>query len=202
MRSPAPPPRRTPAGAITTGGIGCHPVNLSSTIGRYAVPVCWSMRSWDCSRPRKIAGARFPRSHGPSEARVDHAKVNLWLTQARAEPHRPRGISLVNTGSRKAALVARRSIVRYRSLAPQRAGHARHDRGGWRPRPRPCQCPARYQVAFHLIEQPMLGIWCSGPRPVSATWTMASYSSRIAFGTGVVFDASSRPRYCSCRSLL
>ena len=41
-----------------------------------------------------------------------------------------------------------------------------------------------------MIEQPIEGICCSGPRPVSATWTMASQSSRIAPGTGLVFDES------------
>src|SRR5262249_12992357 len=51
--------------------------------------------------------------------------------------------------------------------------------------------------SFHLIEHPIGGIGFAGPWPVSATCFIASKRSRRALGTGVVRDASSRPRYCS-----
>lgn len=55
----------------------------------------------------------------------------------------------------------------------------------------------------HLIEQPMLGTCCAGPRPVSATSTMASNNSRSSsLVAGARPLASRRPRYCNPRSLL
>ena len=64
-------------------------------------------------------------------------------------------------------------------------------------------CDAQAASVFHLIEQPMLGIWSSGPRPVSATSFMASNRSRLTSPSAVSLRlASRRPRYCSLRSLL
>ena len=58
--------------------------------------------------------------------------------------------------------------------------------------------------SFHLIEHPIEGICSAGPWPVSATCFIASKRSRWAFATGVMRDASSRPRYCnsSCELVL
>lgn len=56
--------------------------------------------------------------------------------------------------------------------------------------------------SFHLMEQPMLGTWFSGPLPVSATCFMASNRSRLAPSTASLRLSSSRPRYCSCKSAL
>ena len=74
----------SPAG-LTRGSIGCsgqaqcRPVNLSFTIGLYGVPARWSMRSWEPGRPGANRRQGFPRSHGPSEGRVDGKRVNLRL---------------------------------------------------------------------------------------------------------------------------
>ena len=50
---------------------------------------------------------------------------------------------------------------------------------------------------LHLIEHPMDGSCSFGPWPVSVTCFIASNKSRRAFATGVMREASSRPRYCS-----
>src|SRR5215217_584750 len=51
------------------------------------------------------------------------------------------------------------------------------------------------QAAFHLIEQPIEGIWSCGPRPVCATSLIASTRSRRSLSAALSLRAaSSRPR--------
>ena len=59
------------------------------------------------------------------------------------------------------------------------------------------RAPKELSQCLHLIEQPMDGSCSLGPPPVSATSFIASNRSRRAFGTGVMREASSRPRYCN-----
>ena len=55
----------------------------------------------------------------------------------------------------------------------------------------------------HLIEQPMLEICSAGPLPVLATCDIALNRSRLTSAAAVSLRlASSRPRYCNCRSAL
>ena len=66
------------------------------------------------------------------------------------------------------------------------AAGARPSRRSWR---------GAAQASFHLIEQPMLGICSRGPSPVRATCSMASgRSRRVAFGCGLLTQASEQPR--------
>ena len=127
------------------------------------------------------------------------------------DPHRPRGRLLV--AARQRACGRARALQPEHQLAHRLSARPPRRRGAGPPRGHRIQTPLQrgpcddhprigLSAAFHLIEQPMLGICCSGPRPVSATCTIASYSSRMAPGIGVVLDASSRPRYCSSRSAL
>jgi len=68
---------------------------------------------------------------------------------------------------------------------------------GWRERG-----PLRPINPSTLMEQPIEATCSAGPWPVSTTCFIASKRSRRAFGTGVVRNASSLPRYCnSCCAL-
>ncbi len=78
------------SGAITCLARGCPdrdhgcPVNLSFTIGLYGVPARWSMRSWESVRRGAKRRQGLPRSHGPSEGRVERKRVNRRLASRRA----------------------------------------------------------------------------------------------------------------------
>jgi hypothetical protein len=106
------------------------------------------------------------------------------------------------------------SIVWRRAIrsrpTPNARGCSQHcspsDRSGRRTSPRRLTDedtePRPPQPRFHLIEQPSAAVCSAGPLPVCAIATIASKSSRRAFVTGAVFEASSRPWYCSSRSAL
>ena len=96
-------------------------------------------------------------------------------------------------------------------------GGERQESGGLQPNPsgvwagldrarRPGREPPQARIRMarqkpelrHLIEQPILGICSSGPRPVSATSFIASNKSRRASGAAACLRlASKRPRYCN-----
>src|SRR5690606_11055122 len=74
------PPHPAPPTTPTRG----DPVNLAFTIERYAVPIRWSMRSWE-SVPFGAKRRRgLPRSHGPSGRRAERKKVDQKLTSRSA----------------------------------------------------------------------------------------------------------------------
>jgi hypothetical protein len=125
-------------------------------------------------RPARAAGQRgYEPGHGRVPVTVERPQVKgLVLTM------RPTLTSAVRR--------ARRQTSRPRKRSPLAAISSKLKS----PSQELCQC-------LHLIEQPIEGSCSLGPWPVSATSFIASNRSRRAFGTGVMREASSRPRYCN-----
>jgi hypothetical protein len=80
---------------------------------------------------------------------------------------------------------------------PRRRAVDGYDRPVYLPRAEGMGLQFLHVQSFHFIEQPAEGCCSAGPCPVSAISFIASYRSRRALATGVVREASSRPRYCN-----